>query len=233
VYQRPLTDERSHALVCQRPLADQRLRAPDRRAFASARRSHGAFNSWDRQPYITNLTGVASVVPLPRRIHHNFVIGSYFVLFAIDTDDGSAYYEVDHNVLVSAGEGLKSICGAHDMVHHQNIYAYPWGRCWQVSGGAPGTPGWAGGSGFDDAFVNNTCIPISPEGYPADCGELALGFRVRGNDVRTQDGNLTICGGHSLQEWQQMHPEREIGTTVSPWPSDAALIAEARALLVF
>ena len=34
---------------------------------------------------------------------------------------------VPQNFLVSAGEGLKSICGAHDMHHHHNIYAYPWG----------------------------------------------------------------------------------------------------------
>ena len=191
---------------------------------------HGPYNSWDRQPYITNLSGVPSVLPMPRRIHHNFMIGNYFVLFAVDTDDGSAYYEVDHNFLASSGEGLKSNCGGHDMHHHHNIYAYPWGQCWQVAGGAPGTPGWAGGSGYADSFINNTCILINPAGYPGDCGDLEAGFRVSGNRVLTQDGTLKLCG-HSLQEWQRLHPELERGTSVGGWPMDAQLIAVAQALL--
>ena len=194
---------------------------------------HGPFNSWDRMPYITALSGKASVVPLERSIHHNFLVGNYNALFAVDTDDGSSYYEIHHNFLVSAGEGLKSICGAHDMHHHDNIYAYPWGDCWFVSGGAPGTPGWSGGSGYNDRFVNNTCIPISNTGtvgYTGDCGELAIGFKVAGTTVMTQNGTLSICGT-SLAKYQALHPGREVGTTVSAWPADDALIASARALL--
>ena len=164
---------------------------------------HGPWNSWDRQPYITELreAGVGSVIPLPRRIHHNFMIGNYNALFNVDTDDGSSYYDVHHNFLVSAGEGLKSICGAHNMQHHHNIYAYIWGSCWQVSGGAPGTAAWTGGSGFNDSFFNNTCIPITQgnnRGYAGDCGELAIGFSVGGNNVRTADGELELYAAGPL-----------------------------------
>lgn len=65
------------------------------------------------------------------------------------------------------------------MHHHHNIYAYPWGDCWMVAGGKPGTAAWAGGSGFNDAFVNNTCVPIgetSGTGYMGDCGTLPMGM---------------------------------------------------------
>lgn len=195
---------------------------------------HGPYNSWDRQPYIHGFRGLAgSVIPLTRHIHHNFFIGNYNALFAVDTDDGSSYYEVHHNFLVSAGEGLKSICGSHDMHHHDNIYAYPWGQCWQVSGGAPGTPNWSGGSGFNDSYINNTCIPVSQDaghGYTGDCGQLAIGFRVSGTRVLTKNGSLSVCG-HSLADWQAMHPDREVGTTVGLWPKDTDLVQQARALL--
>jgi hypothetical protein len=169
-----------------------------------------------------------------REVHHNFFIGNYNALYCIDTDDGSCYLHAHHNFLVSAGEGLKSIVGGHDMHHTNNIFAYLWGNCWQVSGGKPGTAGWSGGSGFNDSFVNNTCIPTALErnsnGYPGDCGRLAIGFRVANNSIHTLNGSIEICG-MDLQEWQQSHPSLEVGTTVSKWPSDDRLIAQARALL--
>ena len=106
------------------------------------------------------------------------------------------------------------------MQHHHNIFAYLWGQCWQISPG----------DGFNDALVNNTCITISPQGYPGDCGGVAPNFTVAGNVVCTQNGTLDVCG-HPLAEWQRLHPDRDVGTTVRPWPSDAELIASARALL--
>jgi len=52
----------------------------------------GPWNSWDRQPYIHGFRGASgSVIPLTRKIHHNFFIGNYNALFAVDTDDGSSY----------------------------------------------------------------------------------------------------------------------------------------------
>ena len=66
---------------------------------------------------------------------------------------------------------------------------------------------------------------------PGDCGKLALGFRVAGTRVRTRNGSLSICGS-PLAEYQAVHPDREVGTTVAVWPQDADLIAQARALLL-
>ncbi len=39
---------------------------------------HGPINSWDRVPYITDLrTGQPSIIPAPRRVHHNFILATY------------------------------------------------------------------------------------------------------------------------------------------------------------
>lgn len=67
---------------------------------------HGPWNSWDRIPYITDVfdtepdtlpplkpKGKASVVPAWRHIRHNFIMSVYSSQEAIDTDDGSAYYQ--------------------------------------------------------------------------------------------------------------------------------------------
>ena len=36
------------------------------------------------------------MIPLKRNIHHNYLMGNYNALFAVDTDDGSSYYEINH-----------------------------------------------------------------------------------------------------------------------------------------
>jgi hypothetical protein len=90
---------------------------------------HGPWNSWDRVPYITTLrTGKASIIPADRHIHHNFVLGTYNVQAAIDTDDGSSYYQTYDNFLAYAGNGMKSDYGGHDHVWTGNIIAYA-GTC--------------------------------------------------------------------------------------------------------
>jgi hypothetical protein len=47
--------------------------------FNSCRESgdHGPFNSWDRQPYVTDVSGIPSTTPLPNNIHHNFFVANY------------------------------------------------------------------------------------------------------------------------------------------------------------
>merc|ERR1712072_1004871 len=87
---------------------------------------HGPFNSWGRQPYITDIRDgtTPSITPAVTEIDHNFVIGSYNTQEAIDNDDASEYFETHHNVFVYGYMGLKSDFEGHDNVHHNNIYAY-------------------------------------------------------------------------------------------------------------
>ena len=72
---------------------------------------HGPFNSWDRVPYIHNLRGKSSVIPVFRNVHNNLVLATYQSQEAFDTDDGSSYYYFHDNVELFADTGFKSDFG--------------------------------------------------------------------------------------------------------------------------
>jgi hypothetical protein len=79
--------------------------------FSTCRESgdHGPYNSWDRQPFLTDvLDGTPSVTPAAREIHHNFFIDNYSPQENVDNDDGSQYYNTHHNFLVYGSTGMKS-----------------------------------------------------------------------------------------------------------------------------
>ena len=77
---------------------------------------HGPWNSWSRVPYITEIRapGKPSIIPATRAIHGNLVLATYFSFGAIDTDDGSAYYDVYDNFFIYGDNGLKSDFGGHN-----------------------------------------------------------------------------------------------------------------------
>jgi hypothetical protein len=109
---------------------------------------HGPWNSWSRVPYITNIrTGKPSIIPATRKIHGNFILATYFSQQAIDTDDGSAYYEVFDNFFVYGDNGLKSDFGGHDNKWHNNVLAFV-GNCYHMGSF----------KGYNDAFFSNQCI---------------------------------------------------------------------------
>eukprot|EP01046_Picozoa_sp_COSAG06_P001712 COSAG06_NODE_57_length_27525_cov_14.855279_37_plen_76_part_00 len=57
---------------------------------------HGNFNSWDRQPFLTDVaTGKPSVIPAYLEIRNNFLISNYGAGFGVDNDDTSSYCEED------------------------------------------------------------------------------------------------------------------------------------------
>ena len=67
---------------------------------------HGAFNSWDRLPYLTTVAdGVtATTVPAMNDVHNNFIVANYAADGGcLDNDDGSAYYSIHHNFCVFGG----------------------------------------------------------------------------------------------------------------------------------
>jgi hypothetical protein len=178
---------------------------------------HGPINSWDRVPYITTVglhKGVASVTPAYRRIHRNYLLATYNSQEAVDNDDGSAYYETTHNFIVYGGNGLKSDFGGHHNHHERNIYAYV-GKC------------FVGGPNL--RFADNVCQLMHSTGYGSDCG-LPFNMSVRGNEVRTPDGQLPVCNTSSLTEW--VAAGHDPGTTLSAWLDAGELIARARELLL-
>eukprot|EP00937_MAST-01D_sp_MAST-1D-sp2_P005490 g5490.t1 len=179
---------------------------------------HGPWNSWDRVPYITTLrTGKPSIVPADRKIHHNFIIGTYNSQETIDTDDGSAYIQVYNNFLAFADNGLKSDFGGHDEVYFNNTLAYV-GACWDM---------W-NFDGYNDGFWDNACV--FRNSYASDCfGKgKGLGWRVGNNSVFSESGNENICST-TLSQWvKQGHDQ---GTTISKWPTDDALVAMGKRTL--
>lgn len=182
---------------------------------------HGPWNSWDRVPYITDLrNGTASIVPANRHIHHNFIIGNYNSQEAIDTDDGSAYIKVYHNVLVYGNNGLKSDFGGHNEEFIGNVLAFV-GSCW--------SPDWLGGfAGLGDGFWNNSCIFRLR--YESDCFPegKGLGWRVGNNTVYSQSGDEAVCNT-TLSNWLAQGHDR--GTTIRKWPSVRKLVQIVEATL--
>ncbi len=86
---------------------------------------HGAFNSWDRLPYITTIaTGQPSTVPALNEVHNNFIVANYAADGGcLDNDDGSAYYAIHHNFCIYGGH--KQNFDGHDKHSTYNVYVYP------------------------------------------------------------------------------------------------------------
>jgi len=166
---------------------------------------HGPFNSWDRVPYITTIgSGKPSVIPKYREITRNFIISVYSSQEAIDTDDGSSYYNTHHNFFAYAANGLKSDFGGQQNHHENNVYAWV-GNCW--------------GSGNSDRFVNNTCISNTDGGgFASDCQKGPL-MTVSGNKLYNKEG----------KGWAPVCDKTNI--IAGAWPSAEQTVAMARAVL--
>jgi hypothetical protein len=167
---------------------------------------HGPFNSWDRVPYITTArNGSASVIPALREIAHNFIISTYSSQEAIDTDDGSSYYNTHDNFFAYAANGLKSDFGGQHNYHERNVYAWV-GNCW--------------GSGNSDRFIENTCIANSDTGgFASDCRKGPL-MVVNGTRIYNKEGTI---GSTKLCD--------KTNVVAGKWPSAAETVKLARSVL--
>jgi hypothetical protein len=88
---------------------------------------HGPINSWDRQPFLTDLRDgyTLSFVPIPRIISYNLIFANYGANQGIDNDDGSSWYHVYRNVMYRSN-GFKMDYGGHDSVFEDNlVIGYP------------------------------------------------------------------------------------------------------------
>lgn len=88
---------------------------------------HGPINSWDRQPYLSDLNedGTPSFVPIRRVVAFNLLFANYGASQGLDNDDGSSWYHVHHNVFHSAN-GFKMDYGGHDSIFEDNlVIGYP------------------------------------------------------------------------------------------------------------
>ncbi len=161
---------------------------------------HGAFNSWDRLPYITTVRdGTPSSVPAVNNMHHNFITANYAADGGcLDNDDGSSYYDIHHNACVFGGH--KSDFDGNKKRSFSNLHLYPsvYGvTC--VSIGAQELPP----EGYAEAYQNNTCVlPDAGDNYmrvPGDPKGNAKAFRaglqLGGNTIYVPNGDLNVGTG--------------------------------------
>jgi len=81
---------------------------------------HGPMNSWDRQPFFTDLRDPAgSWNPLFTETSRNIIIATYGGSQGFDNDDGSTWEHIHDNVIY--GEGLKQDYGGHDSIYENNL----------------------------------------------------------------------------------------------------------------
>ena len=140
---------------------------------------HGAFNSWDRQPYLTKVKdGVTpSLIPATSYMTKNFFINNYHSTFPIDHDDGTGYYYDSYNFLVYGG--YKNFIG-HSQTVVNNIYVFPnayhylptvedgmlgsflnYGYCALSGGNQRGEYA----AGWGELWADNICITTEPDIY--------------------------------------------------------------------
>ena len=168
-------------------------------------------------PYITTFrTGQPSVIPAIRVIRNNYFLGTYSTQSNVDTDDGSAYYNVTDNVFAFGSGAVKSDFGGQYTRWDYNVLPY-------VSDclGNLGTWGREDGTGNHDSLVGNKCVVNSESGGfgDGDCEEkLPADAEVSGNKIMTSSGDLDLelCDDTN---------------TVSAWPEDKTLISWAKAKL--
>ena len=186
--------------------------------------SHGPFNSWDRQVYVTK---VRDGTPNPDKdwdyIIANFMIANYHSVLGVDNDDGSAYYKTHGNFIAYSGThpqfgGMKNDFGGHDNHHYNNIYAYVingFGINDQLSG-------------HEDYFYNNTVVMTRDGDYGHGTCDGPGKTVVHDNRIYSPNGKITECK-MSLSEWQAKG--NDPGTTASKWPDDKELEGMGRWLL--
>jgi len=196
---------------------------------------HGPFNSWDRQPFLTDVaTGTPSLVPSYNEIHHNFFVANYGANGGcVDNDDGSSWYNLHDNFFVYGGH--KSDFGGHSKHSWNNIMAYP-----QVYGarcvGLFGMPL----VGQEEGYWNNTCILADAGGQYAALDGCDLSkpttWTINSHDNRIYVPGATAtvtCGATlSVATWQQ-RTGRDAGTTLSDAATAAQILTWARQTLGF
>eukprot|EP01060_Flectonema_neradi_P016246 TRINITY_DN2283_c0_g1_i15.p1 TRINITY_DN2283_c0_g1~~TRINITY_DN2283_c0_g1_i15.p1 ORF type:complete len:827 (+),score=196.14 TRINITY_DN2283_c0_g1_i15:61-2541(+) len=206
---------------------------------------HGAFNSWDRQPYLTR-SGVddgfpdsvklglkgSSIVKAQSHITQNFIINGYSGVWAVDHDDGSQFYNDSSNFMVWGG--CKNFLGHSKSCDH-NLIVYP---------GIPNRANGARRCQTDDNgvfanqyFYDNQCITGDGIFYTfAKCTTTNLPetvYQTFNNQFYSPKTTFVEnCGQNlSFSEWQKLGQDR--GSNVTETMSLQEILSTAREKLNF
>ncbi|UJR20449.1 hypothetical protein I4U23_023578 [Adineta vaga] len=202
---------------------------------------HGPINSWDRQPILSDAVqhGLPSLWQHTNYIHHNTIFNNYNALWPLDHDDGSCFYEDSYNFMIYGGK--KNYMG-HSKTDHHQIYVYAdagkldFGSNVCLGDYAPRR----GYSGWNEVFVNNTCILYEDYvpyligncntddlfvPYLAD-NKIFIPANTEAYFPCTVDGILTKL---NLKEWQSYGLDRN--TTIQVTPDVQTIIEWGRDML--
>jgi len=198
--------------------------------FNSNRESadHGPINSWDRQPYVTNVaTGKPSGLMLPRNITNNFLVANYGGSNgAIDNDDGSEYYENNHNFQIYGHQKFK--VGAIHSYGNVMAYLSGYGESWKSIGNIP----------TDPHAMHDNIVVFQPSSGPRPYHNCDP-WKARNNSLWAGGKGIVISGANcnrgnfTLAEWQARDPaNNDVGSTFhNSLPSGAQIITWARTLI--
>lgn len=203
---------------------------------------HGPINSWDRQPFLTDVRdGTPSWVPAPTEVDRNFIIANYGGSQGFDNDDGSSFYRIHDNFIY--GEGLKQDYGGHDSYYVNNVnivHKYDGQNCINT---------WPFLATHQHTFANNTCVLLFEDHYgnTGACNPHNVSASICGSeydpDVQCMpnlaenqyftpmgDVNLT-CGGVDVPLDMLQDGGQEIKSTRDTLPSNDQIIKWARDVL--
>merc|ERR1711998_442510 len=167
---------------------------------------HGAFNSWDRLPYITTYNdGTPSTVPKVNNVHNNFIVANYAADGGcLDNDDGSSYYDIHHNFCMYGGH--RQNFDGHSKRSFGNIHVHPqvygtkcideeaegWGFDPPASAGPYGLPP----KGYAEEYTDNICIlPKAGDPYLVSQGGSLDDRKAFENSMVLRNNTVYIPGG--------------------------------------
>ena len=205
---------------------------------------HGPFNSWDRQPFLSDISDATpSLTPAQSNITRNFIINNYHSTWPLDHDDGSCYYYDTYNFLVYGG--YKNYLG-HSKVVKYNVYVYPDAEHQVDKLGAFFSEPYCANSdgaseiilpsGWGEVWVNNTCIIGNPNVYefsgciPVGSNSGLIPFTAN-NTFYAPGADIYIrCSSfqYTLQDWQKKG--YDIGSTVNDIVPVATIIVWGKEL---
>ena len=209
--------------------------------FVRETHDHGPINSWDRQPYLTKVLDgkTASLTPAETLITQNLIIGNYHSFWPIDHDDGSCYYRDTYNVL--AYGGAKNYLG-HSKITSNNMYIYPgapidaypnpYYHCANSFGTSRELPQ---PSGWDEVFVDNTCIIGNPDIYKFSCtltDNAGLVPMSANNEFYAPNAHVyVICERMELPLERYQEMGYDVDSVVMNLPSNEEVIKWAKQML--